>query len=215
MSERQVESTAWSEVPHEVKRIVRLRSLETGEDRQEFYRDMLRSAARTGIPLDHWYRKIQTYITALDDAEDIISASLFVGRKIAPKLLLRAVPVVGAALLVKDALDLATMILAVTQPAGLITHGLMRRAKGRQATIWKSTHAGRDAIRRSVSDFINRRTRLGDLLELGQALDTLTGHGIQLGAIMGAMNDAVFSAIRHGQQIGQAFARVEHPVLYE
>jgi len=130
-------------------------------------------------------------LTVLDDVQDE-AATLAILLMIAEKIAGRAIPGVGQVVMVADALQLIYALSNVATGSGLPGRKGKRRAheKGKQT---------RNGMRGKLDDF--RRTGslkigVGDILQGLQATDSMFGTGIQLGGIMGFLQDAFWGGIR-------------------
>lgn len=129
-------------------------------------------------------RNVGSFLTFLDDIEDLISASILVGVSWLG-LISRANPLVRGALTIGRAFDAARII----SPLGL---------GGRNAKSYFERHRLQDPF--DALEYVDRDAgiaelsrRFGPLLELGQAMETVFGVGLVLGPVVGSLNDLVFS----------------------
>lgn len=142
-------------------------------------------------PVPEALRWIPAVINYIDDAQDILITALNVAKpllKFAPK------PVQIAAnwlLKASDKMDLATQTLAKAMTPLGIKHKLGKDTK-------HGKEISKDKLDR-LKDFQKKhgwRDKLGAILQGLQASDTLTGYGLQIGAIMGAISDIQWATIK-------------------
>ncbi len=180
----------------------------SGQQRTLDFRDSL---SRSPTPPS--FREVAEILTTLDDIQDeaaILATVLGVVERVAG----RAIPGVGAVALVADALN---VVGAIVRPGTL--SGLPGK-QGKRVVLDKGRalrngYAGRieearrfrdldqrargrvgprlDPVRAPRGDF---RVGVGDLLQGLQATDSIFGTGIQLGGIMGFLQDAFWGVVR-------------------
>lgn len=148
---------------------------------------------------------IDKILTHIDDAEDLVSTALNLGRLLAPKLLTRFIPVVGWVLLAVDIANLLTSVLSLV-PAG-------RRAKRRTIRDLKSLFTNKKARVELVNEFLKRKWGFGATIEALQAVEFLTGYGLSLGGIYGTLEDLAWNVIKSAVDSGKAIASPPPPSL--
>lgn len=159
------------------------------------------------------FRETAEILTALDDIQDE-AATLATGLALVERVAGRAIPGVGQIALAADILDLVG---AVTRPGTLA--GLPGRRTKRtildKARSSRGSYAGRVEEARRFRELDARasgrlgppldprgpaprdfRLGAGDILQGLQATDSLFGAGIQLGPILGFMQDAFWGVVR-------------------
>lgn len=151
-------------------------------------------------------RRFQNILTWLDDAQDMFAILTVAGRLAArafPKILARLIPGLAWVLLAADILKLLTLLTSIIQPffvalcdgwrRGLIG-GLPPLLLGNAAKLIGHGITGLNPFSRAArlarqAKFAGRLLRAGELLELAQAMKTLTGYGLTLGGIMGTITE--------------------------
>jgi hypothetical protein len=160
--------------------------------------DMAKQLSVTKEALPETSRIAAKIVNNLDDLQDILASALLVGKWVAPRALARFMPGIGAALLVSDALNLATLIFSYLTPSGILLNSVLRKTtKKRLAPGVFSNPFSSKALSTAAKDFLIRRTTVGDLLQLLQATNSLFGNGISLGSIMGAIDTSVAVALKN------------------
>lgn len=180
-----------------------------------------------------WAKELQKWVTRLDDIEDILSSAAAISR-LGAFLIPQAAPILAplsAALeLAALAFDIPKDLLAV--PLGPM--GLKRTYEdaGKLLHPWKTI---KTILKKEAPKTLKEAMPgLGTMLEIGQAAKTLTGHGISLGPMMGAISNVWFGALEkvgithsehphkkpphhspilpenHGMPIGLSFRTLEH-----
>lgn len=138
---------------------------------------------------------ISQVVNLLDDAQDILYTALVLARPILRRLPARAIPYLGWILLANDILNLGTAILSQLDGG--------RPEKKRLQNAWEAVLGGKIGRAKSVAKLLGPIQWIPLLLQGGQAMDTITGYGLQLGVAMGAVQDAVWGFLRHalGQEV--------------
>lgn len=131
---------------------------------------------------------IPSVITKLDDAQDLLNTALVLAKPLIRRLPARFIPYVGWLLLVNDVLNFATFVM------GTALGG--RASKKVFLDQLSRITPGRTGSLKRVSDFLNRTNWFGFGIQAGQAIETLTGYGLQLGALMGLVSDATWLGVR-------------------
>lgn len=149
--------------------------------------------------LPELFQSLPQIINYVDDAEDILGTALIAAKYLVPKLLVRFTPIVGWAVMADDVLNGITGVLAVPLSAGGMSRfGRAAKAEGLRGLI--HSVGGRSASVQRGDEFMNARSSgLGFALQAGQVLDSFTGFGLQLGAVMGMVTDAFWATVRYGE----------------
>ena len=145
-------------------------------------------------PQPGWQKSIGSIMNWIDNVEDATSTAVLVGRfavRLAPRVLVRFIPYLGWALLANDIMNLATLWQKI--PMG----GLGGK---RRSFDWASLNpfSKKAGVRRATKLF-KKLPGVGELIEAAQTLDNLTGIGLCLGGIMGAINDGAAGLFRIAQ----------------
>lgn len=136
-------------------------------------------------------QEIGELLTTLDDVQDEM-ATLAIVLMIAEKLAGRAIPGVGWVATAADALN---VIYALSSKA---TGSSLPGRRGKRAAVDKAKHSSGglssrlEEMRRSGSLKIG----IGDILQGLQATDSMFGVGIQIGGIMGFLQDSFWGGVR-------------------
>lgn len=148
-----------------------------------------------------WYKKqashvpeqlrwIPVIINMLDDAQDILITALYLARPLLRKLITKPIPVVGWALTANDLLNLSTMALGSAMTPGL---------RKTDVLFMESLNKLKLKNPQKYAEYIKMkggfRSRLSFVIQGLQASDTLTGYGLQLGGIMGALSDVTWATL--------------------
>ena len=151
-----------------------------------------------GSPSSNWMRSYATVMTWLDDIQDASTTVMVAGmllRKYMPRLLARFVPILGWALLAHDILGLAVAIgrAPVTPMAG-------KRIWCKEMKGNPFSKRARKARNRRVLTF---KPSWGNLIEVLQTTDIVTGIGISLGSSVGYITDLAAGIYRKatGQRV--------------
>lgn len=150
-------------------------------------------------------------MTWVDDTQDLFSLLTFGGRlaiRWLPKILGRFIPYLGWVLLASDILRLLTLLGGIIQPFW-ITHclGFSKGAASVIPSLVMGNAAklighrltgnnpfGRLARLKRAKKFVGKLFRVGEFIEMAQALKTITGYGLTLGSLMGAVGEAAYGA---------------------
>jgi hypothetical protein len=172
--------------------IIRIPALDTPEYKAQRIQRMRAASS----PLPDLIKWIPDWINFLDDAQDILITALTLGKLFAPKILGRAIPYVGGALVANDLLNIINAFLGTATGSGFPKRDILETFKRFKVDRASRITAG--------SLFLSKRTAwVPFLLQAGQVLYNATGWGLQLGTIFGAMSDSVFSlfAAAQGKQV--------------
>lgn len=151
--------------------------------------DYSESLQRSPTPLS--IRETAELLTTLDDLQDE-AATLSVGLRLVEWAAGRAIPGVGQVRLVADALNVA-------QTVGGLATGLRlpgKRSKRILTGKGKASSNGFGADSVEVRRLGRVRGVVGTVLEGLQATESVFGTGIQIGSVMGFLNDAFWGAVR-------------------
>ena len=130
-------------------------------------------------------------INQLDDAQDIMYTAMVLAKPLLRRLPSRFIPFVGWGLLLMDIINLATKLLSMSMTPGL-TKPCLRKNIAKYKKIKKLPLS-------LFRDFLSPggwRRSLAFWLQAPQATLTLTGYGLQLGAVMGTVSDSIWGGIR-------------------
>jgi hypothetical protein len=158
--------------------------------KQQKYERYLRFKTKSS-PVPSAFNWIPGVMNQLDDAQDLMYTALVLAKPLLRRLPTRFIPYIGWALLIMDLLNLGTKILGLAMTPGLQKPCLRK-------TIRKYRKPKKllfDLFR----DFLSPggwRKSMAFLLQAPQAAVTLTGYGMQLGTIMGAVSDSIWGGIR-------------------
>lgn len=139
-------------------------------------------------PIPDPLRWIPSAIAKLDDAQDLLNTALVLAKPIIRRLPGRLIPWVGWLLLLNDVLNFGTFALGVALGG--------RASKKVFLDQLSKVTIGRTGMLKRVNDFLSRTNWFGFTLQAGQSVETLTGYGLQLGALMGLVSDATWLGIR-------------------
>jgi len=154
-----------------------------------------------GSPSTNWMRAYGTIMTKLDDIEDAATTVMVAGMllvKYLPRLLGRFVPILGWVLLGKDLLDL------------LVAYGRTpfspMGAKRAHCGLFKDNPFGKKAQKRRAVNIRKFKPSFGNLLEVLQTSDIVSGIGLSLGSIVGVVTDSIAGLYRAatGQRVSVA-----------
>lgn len=130
-------------------------------------------------------------INQLDNAQDILYTAFFLAKPFLRRLPLRFIPYVGWGLLIMDIMNLGTKIFSMAMTPGLSKPCVRKTQKNYSKPKKFAADLFRDWIAPS-----GWRKWLGFALQAPQALETLTGYGLVLGSLMGAVSDFVWGIPR-------------------
>lgn len=135
--------------------------------------------------------EIGELLTTLDDIQDE-AATLAIVLMIAEKLAGRAIPGVGWVATAADALN---VIYALSSKA---TGSSLPGRRGKRAAVdkAKASHGGLSSRLEEMRRSGSLKIGIGDILQGLQATDSMFGFGIQIGGIMGFMQDAFWGGVR-------------------
>lgn len=128
-------------------------------------------------------------INWLDDCQDILITALYLSKWALIKLPLRFVPYLGWVLLANDIVNLSTGLLSTTMGG----RSFKRAGLDALATIAKRRTY---KLQRPTEFLTEKIPRMAAILQGGQALETITGYGLQLGSLMGVVSGATFGVMR-------------------
>lgn len=136
-------------------------------------------------------QEVGELLTTLDDVQDE-AATLAIVLMIAEKLAGRAIPGVGWVATAADALNI---IYALSSKA---TGSSLPGRRGKRAAVdkAKSSHGGLSSRLEEMRRSGSLKIGIGDILQGLQATDSMFGVGIQIGAVMGFMQDSFWGGIR-------------------
>lgn len=130
-------------------------------------------------------------LTILDDIQDE-AATLSILLMIAEKIAGRAIPGIGTVVLVADALQLIYAVSNIATGSGIPGRASKRKAHEKGKHSRKGMRGKLDHFRRTGKVKIG----VGDILQGLQATDSMFGVGIQLGGIMGFLQDSFWGVVR-------------------
>lgn len=139
-------------------------------------------------------------INQIDDAQDLLSVALTLGKPLLRKLPGRFIPGLGWVLLANDILNLGTAVLSIPlqgRPGKNIGRNILRYLAGNKFKKAKI-----------VKNWLSKTNWLGFSLQAGQVSTTLTGYGLKLGPLMGMITDFTWGAVR---KLGGAQVRIQGP----
>jgi len=142
-------------------------------------------------PTPEIVRSISSLAVYLDDAEDILSTAMILGRPLLRRLPSRMIPGLGWVLLVTDILDFGTWIIssATGGPTG----------KRKAIDQIRNVSLSRGNRMRKIDKFHRLKPGLPQLIEGLQATETIFGVGLSIGPLMGLFQDTVWSLMRLGE----------------
>lgn len=147
--------------------------------------DMLRSPTPPNL------QEIGVLLTMLDDVQDE-AATLAVVLMIAQKVSGRLIPGIGWVATASDALSIIYALSSAATGSGMPGRGGKRRAHEKGKHTRNGMRGKWDELRRTGKLKIG----VGDLLQALQASDSMFGVGIQLGGIMGFLQDSFWGGVR-------------------
>lgn len=161
----------------------------------ELKRDRIERMRTRESPVPDVLQWIPSVITTLDDAQDLLFTGLVLAKPLLTRLPTRLIPGLGWVLTANDALNLGTAVLGSTLA------GRGPKPKAIKTLVDLSSSKARRVGR--VADFLTTSQWLGFAIQAPQAAESLTGYGLQLGALMGAISDSVWGTIRTlgGEQV--------------
>lgn len=137
---------------------------------------------------------IPPVITKLDDAQDILTTALWLGKPLLRKLPSKFIPFVGWALLASDIVNTINFLLGSAMTPGLQKPELHKRYRNVKLSKGRATLRAIEFFRPA-----GWRRKLGDVLQAAQASETITGIGLTLGSIMGCMSELFWAPFRIAQ----------------
>lgn len=158
--------------------------------KQQQYLDYIEALRRSPVPPS--VREVAGILTDLDNLQDE-ATTLAAALMLIEKLTGRAIPGVGTVALAADALNVLYAISAPFSPGGSIPG----RSRKRGGTA-RAQHSGGGMTQRLAELRRTGKFSVGaaDVIQALQATDSMFGFGIQIGGIMGFLQDALFGTIR-------------------
>lgn len=142
-------------------------------------------------PVPEALQWIPSVINMLDDAQDLLYTALVIGKWLAPRVFLRMLPGLGWILVVNDALNVGTALLGTALAGRSMKKGFM------ESIELITTRRGRRLLK--ARKFLEKTPMFPFIVQAGQAMTTLTGYGLSLGAAMGTVTDSIWGVIRAAQ----------------
>lgn len=167
-----------------IQDFIRIPSLEDKALRRQRFQRFARTPGVLPEPL----RWIPNALNKLDDAQDLLFTALALSIPLVKRLPAFFLRALTPFVLLNDLLNLLTCLLGLAM-GGAITKPNARRAWIRQRSV------GRSLIARGP-EFFSKFPWLGFLLQAPQALQTLTGYGLNLGTMMGFITDLMWTPYR-------------------
>lgn len=150
---------------------------------------------RNKSALPKFLQWIPSVINAIDDAQDLVSTALFLARPLLRKLPQRFVPYAGWALTAVDAANITNQVLGSIVIPGLSKADFYKEYRRIKQQTKDPTLRFRDWIKKT-----KWRGKVGFLLQAAQAAETITGYGLSLGPIIGAVEETLWKSIWTGVQ---------------
>lgn len=160
---------------------------------EDYYNELMRKIEWYKSQASHvpeQLRWIPAIINILDDAQDMLITALYLARPFLKKVFTRPIPVVGWALTANDLLNLSTNALAGAMTPGLIKPSVLYSNPLNDLKI-----KGAERYNAYIKSKVGFRSRLSFALQGLQVSDTLTGYGLQLGGVMGALSDTTWATL--------------------
>lgn len=154
----------------------------------ELKRDRIERMRTRESAVPDFLQWIPSVITTLDDAQDLLFTGLVLAKPLLRRLPARLIPGLGWVLTANDALNLGTAVLGSTLA------GRGPKPKALKTLVDLSSSKARRVTR--VSQFLTDTQWFGFALQAPQAAEYLTGYGLQLGPLMGAISDTIWGTIR-------------------
>jgi len=158
-----------------------------GLNNTQLRRERAQRMREENSPMPDYLNWIPPLVTKLDDAQDLLYTALVLSKPLWRRAPARLLPGLGWILTANDAINFATAAIAI--PLG------GRNAKRTVADIWSKTGGSYFSKLGQARHFLNHTAWSPFLLQGGQALESLTGYGLSLGAVMGASTDLVYGTI--------------------
>ena len=158
---------------------------------KEYKAEIIQRFKTKESPVPEVLQWIPDVINKIDDAQDLLYTAAVMGKFLIRRVAPRFIPYVGWALLAMDIMNIATKLLSLAMTPGL-TKPNLRKGVRKYRNLKK---APLDAFR----DFLapgGWRKGMAFALQAPQAMVTLTGYGLQLGSIMGAVSETIWGGIR-------------------
>lgn len=133
-------------------------------------------------------------INFLDDCQDLLFTALVLGRPLLRRLPAYWLPGLGWVLVANDLLNLGTGVLSVALGG--------RSWKRATLDVMEKLSIGRTRRLNIVHRFFEASVLWPAIIQGGQALESLTGYGLTLGTLMGAITDSFWSVIGSVQGTG-------------
>lgn len=155
-------------------------------DTPELKADRITRMKAAVSPVPQALQWIPDAINFLDDIQDTLSLALILAKPLLRRIPAALLGPLGWLLLANDVLNFGTQLLATVQ--------LSRFPKRDLLEISKGYRTGRAARMNAAMIFLQNRTAwLPFVITAGQVSYNYTGYGLQLGTIMGAITDGIWS----------------------
>lgn len=132
-----------------------------------------------------WVNKVGHVAATLDNAQDLLYTALVLAKPILKRLPARFIPGIGWILFANDVVNLTTALISV-----FATGPSFKRNNANLLDILGTTRQGRWL---KASNFLAKTPWLPFAIQGGQALQSLTGYGLTLGAPMGMVQDVLWA----------------------
>lgn len=179
----------------------------------EYLNQMIKRLKSRKSPVPDILDWIPGTIRSIDDAQDLIFTLTIMARFVAIKVAPKALPYIGWSMAIQDVANIATAVLATPLTGAPKKGSALRKLgpivnkprfkPGEDFNAWRARLG--NEVKMSLTPSKARARALQKvgvtsiILQGGQAMETVTGYGIQLGAIMGLISDSVWGVIRTGQ----------------
>jgi len=144
-----------------------------------------------GTPQPKWYRSYTSILTALDDAQDALSAATLLGQlaiRAAPRALSRLVGPLAWTMTATELLNLANKTMRAPWTP--------KRAKRRLHDMVRENPFAKLVDIKDPGALAGQINWIPRLIELGQVVDSLFGVGLCIGPLFGTAADIAFGGIR-------------------
>lgn len=170
---------------------IRIPPMEDGQlKRERFLRMKQNETERPG-----WVNKASHVAGLLDDAQDLLYTALILSRPLLKRLPAKFIPGLGWVLLANDIINIVTALFSVaaTGPTG----------KRHSASILEILGSSRKSRVKTAKQFLRKVPWVPAIIQGLQAAETVTGYGVNLGAMMGMVSDVVWTpwAAAQGKKI--------------
>lgn len=139
-------------------------------------------------PVPDFLQWIPSVINMLDDAQDLLFTGLVLAKPLLTRLPARFLPGLGWILTANDALNVGTAVLG-TALAG-------KGPKKAALNAIEVLSGGKARRVNRIAQFLTASQWFGFAIQAPQATESLTGYGLQLGSLMGAITDSTWATIR-------------------